>query len=181
MVCSSPKFAPTYGKFPTPVDELRVGDVFWYRVAVDAEDVADHTSETAKDVRNNRRTKRLVVVICTSPLLVLYLATFNRATTLPNTLLDQSVWYPVDEARSPNCVHFLPLETEPRQTFAQWVNIRRLYVVGDNLVERIGGFHFPERAIEQLINALMFRMKAEVIQFQMSLVLSAYRVSYSRV
>ena len=49
MFYSSTKFTPVYGKFPTPAEELRIGDVFWHRVAIDPEDVADLTSETAKE------------------------------------------------------------------------------------------------------------------------------------
>jgi hypothetical protein len=85
-------------------------------------------------VRNNRCTRRLVVVVCTSPLLVLYLATFNKVTKLPRTLRDHSVWYPVDDAEPANSILLPPLETEPRQGFAQWVNMRRLHVVNADSV-----------------------------------------------
>ena len=138
-------------------------------------------------MRNNRRTKRLVVVVCTSPLLVLYLATFNKSTTLPNTLPDKSVWYPVGEAQPSGCVSCYPLETEPKQNFAQWVNMRRLYTVNDLVVrllpsfhlavmiqthpmiqvQRIGGFHFPEQAIVNLMEALIQRM-VRILTLQVS-------------
>ena len=49
MLYSSLNFTPVYGKFSTPIDELQIGDVFWYRVAIDPSDVADRTSETAKE------------------------------------------------------------------------------------------------------------------------------------
>ena len=49
MLYSSLNFIPVYGKFSTSIDELQIGDVFWYRVAIDPSDVADRTSETAKE------------------------------------------------------------------------------------------------------------------------------------
>ncbi|KAI0699132.1 hypothetical protein BC835DRAFT_599782 [Cytidiella melzeri] len=156
---SSPKFTPQYGKFLTPARELKVGDVFWHSVMIAPDDVAEPSSDTARDVRNNRRTRRLVVVVCTSPVLVLYLATFNRATKLPCTLKDHTVWYPVDEAETTAWAP--PLQTEPMQRFAQWVNIRRLYAVSADSVPRIGGFHFPEEEVRKVTAALLLRLRAE--------------------
>ena len=41
--------APMKGKIPTALTKLRVGDVFWHKVAIDSEDVADPKSDTAKE------------------------------------------------------------------------------------------------------------------------------------
>lgn len=49
MLYSTSSFTPMYGKFSTSIEELRAGDIFWHRVMIDPEDVADLSSETAKE------------------------------------------------------------------------------------------------------------------------------------
>ncbi|KAI0345738.1 hypothetical protein BDW22DRAFT_1426396 [Trametopsis cervina] len=148
-------FKSEYGKFSTPLAKLRLGDVIWHKVNIHPDDVADPESDTAKAVKKNKPTKRLLVVLSLDPLRVAYLATFAGSVHLPTTL-QTAVWYPVGDAGCHRYATSVSVQTEPRQEFVQWVNIRCCYELdkGLHMVDRIGGFHFPLEAVQQILEAM---------------------------
>ncbi|CAG8739778.1 15166_t:CDS:2, partial [Acaulospora colombiana] len=109
-----------------PIGDISVGDTVWVPLIIEIEDYQNFAggSTTSKRVRKGQSVDRLAVVLVAdgSSIQVTYSVTFGGQKSLPASVTDKTMWYPVSPASNEG--NYDPLPMVPDQP-AHWICVRK--------------------------------------------------------